>query len=96
METNTEEIIAGAITSEKYLHLFLRSREAMEVSPGTLQFYRSKLGRFLSELDPDTAQRQDIEAYLLSSRILVIGMLISGRPELSTTGVKKPSDSPAL
>lgn len=37
----------------------------MGVSPGTLQFYRSKLGRFLSELDPDTAQRQDIESYLI-------------------------------
>ena len=37
----------------------------MEVSPITLQFYRVKLGRFLSELDPDTAQRQDIEAFLL-------------------------------
>ena len=37
----------------------------MEVSPGTLQFYRVKLGRFLSELDPDTARRADIEAFLL-------------------------------
>jgi len=37
----------------------------MEVSPGTLQFYRSKLRRFLSALNLDTAQRQDIEAYLV-------------------------------
>jgi site-specific recombinase XerD len=53
------------ITDEAYLLLFLQSRQAMEVSPGTLSFYRSKLGRFLSELDVDKAQRQDIEAFLL-------------------------------
>ena len=38
----------------------------MEVSPGTLSFYRVKLGRFLSELNADTAKRQDIEAFLLN------------------------------
>jgi site-specific recombinase XerD len=54
-----------SITPNEYLQQFLRSREAMGVSSGTLQFYRSKLGRFLSELNPDTAQRQDIEAYLV-------------------------------
>ena len=48
-----------------YRYLFLQSRQAMEVSPGTLSFYRVKLGRFLSELDADTAKRQDIEAFLL-------------------------------
>jgi integrase len=37
----------------------------MEVTPGTLTFYRSKLGRFLSELNVDKAQRPDIEAFLL-------------------------------
>jgi len=52
-------------TAVDYLHLFLQSRQAMEVSPGTLSFYRVKLGRFLSELDVDTAKRQDIEAFLL-------------------------------
>jgi site-specific recombinase XerD len=52
-------------TAVDYRHLFLQSRQAMEVSPGTLSFYRSKLGWFLSELDADTAQRQDIEAFLL-------------------------------
>jgi len=52
-------------TAEKYLHLFLQSRQAMEVSPGTLNFYRVKLGRFLSELNANTAQRQDIERFLL-------------------------------
>jgi integrase len=49
----------------EYRYLFLQSRRAMEVSPGTLSFYRVKLGRFLSELDADTARRQDIEAFLL-------------------------------
>jgi integrase len=52
-------------TAVDYRHLFLQSRQAMEVSPGTLIFYRSKLGRFLSELDADKAQRTDIEAFLL-------------------------------
>ena len=52
-------------TAEKYLHLFLQSRQAMEVSPGTLNFYRVKLGRFLSELNASTVQRQDIERFLL-------------------------------
>ena len=37
----------------------------MNVSPGTEQFYRVKLGRFLSEVNPDEATRQDIEAFLL-------------------------------
>ncbi len=58
--------IANTKTAEEYLHLFLQSRQAMEVSPGTLSFYRVKLGRFLSELNADTAKRQDIEAFLLN------------------------------
>jgi site-specific recombinase XerD len=52
-------------TQEAYLPLFLQSRQAIEVTPHTLSFYRSKLGRFLSELDVDNAQRPDIEAFLL-------------------------------
>jgi site-specific recombinase XerD len=53
------------ITHEAYLPLFLQSRQAIEVTPHTLSFYRSKLGRFLSELDADSVQRPDIEAFLL-------------------------------
>ena len=52
-------------TEYDYFTLFLRSREAMEVSPGTEQFYRIKLGRFLGEVNAATAQRQDIELFLL-------------------------------
>jgi integrase len=52
-------------TERDYLSLFLRSREAMGVSPGTAQFYRIKLGRFLSEVNADKARRQDIETFLL-------------------------------
>ena len=37
----------------------------MEVSPGTEQFYRIKLSRFLAEVNADAAQRQDIELFLL-------------------------------
>ena len=56
----------GTRTERDYLPLFLRSRRAMAVTPSTLSFYRSKLGRFLSEVNADKAQRQDIEAFLLS------------------------------
>jgi len=59
-------LVPKSKTVEEYLHLFLQSRQAMEVSPGTLSFYRVKLGRFLSELNADTAKRQDIEAFLLN------------------------------
>jgi len=37
----------------------------MEVSLGTEQFYRIKLGRFLNEVNVETTQRQDIETFLL-------------------------------
>ena len=60
-----KDLVANPRTAEEYLHLFLRSRQAMEVSSGTLHFYGVKLGRFLSELDPDAAQRQDIERFLV-------------------------------
>ena len=60
-----KDLVANPRTAEEYLHLFLRSRQAMEVSLGTLNFYRVKLGRFLSELNANTAQRQDIERFLL-------------------------------
>jgi len=52
-------------TGYDYFTLFLQSRKAMEVSPGTEQFYRIKLGRFLDEVNADTARRQDIELFLL-------------------------------
>jgi len=52
-------------TEYDYLTLFLQSRKAMEVSLGTEQFYRIKLGKFLNEVNVDIAQRQDIELFLL-------------------------------
>ena len=52
-------------TEVDYYNLFIISRQAMEVSPGTEQFYRIKLGRFLAEVNADAAQRQDIEPFLL-------------------------------
>lgn len=59
------DIAANTKTVGEYLHLFLQSRQAMEVSPGTLNFYRVKLGRFLSEVNADAAKQQDIERFLL-------------------------------
>jgi len=52
-------------TSIDYFALFLQSRQVSEVSPGTLQFYKVKLGRFLAEVNTDAAKRQDIESFLL-------------------------------
>ena len=52
-------------TEHDYFTLFLRSRKATGVSSGTEQFYRIKLGRFLSEVNADKATRQDIETFLL-------------------------------
>jgi len=57
--------LAKSITKTEYLRLFMLSREAMEVTDGTLDFYQVKLGRFLSDVNPNLAQRQDIEAFLL-------------------------------
>jgi len=56
--------VAKSITPTEYLQLFLLSRETMEVTDGTLQFYKVKLGNFLSKLNPNKAQRQDIEVFL--------------------------------
>ncbi|MFH1662365.1 MAG: site-specific integrase [Chloroflexota bacterium] len=44
---------------------FLKSRQVMGVTESTLGFYRFKLGRFLLEVDPDTATRQGIEQFLV-------------------------------
>ncbi len=52
-------------TKRDYYRLFIQSRQAMQVTEGTLQFYGVKLGRFLAEVNPDVAQRQDIESFLL-------------------------------
>jgi len=52
--------------SKDYLPLFIRSRQAIEVSPTTIHFYQVKLGRYCKCLNPDKANQQDIEAFLLS------------------------------
>ena len=44
---------------------FIKSRQVMGVTKSTLRFYRIKLGRFLAEVDPDKATRQDIEKFLV-------------------------------
>ena len=52
-------------TRRDYLGLFLQSRKVMEVTMGTLKFYTVKLGRFLRDIDVDSAKVQDIERFLL-------------------------------
>lgn len=52
-------------TNINYLGLFIQSRQVIEVSPGTLQFYKVKLSRFLTDVNVDTAKRQDVESFLL-------------------------------
>ncbi len=51
--------------SRDYLALFIQSRQTNEVSASTLTFYNVKLGRFISELNPDKVTRQGIERFLL-------------------------------
>jgi len=46
--------------------LFLKSREAMGVSPKTLLYYRDRLGRFVKQCDYLEAGREDIEEHLKS------------------------------
>ena len=49
---------------KNYFKLFMQSKRAQRVTENTLVFYKSKLGKFLVELDPNAVQRQDIERYL--------------------------------
>jgi integrase len=51
--------------SRDYIALFIQSRKSYEVSEGTLKYYCIKLGRFLSQVNPDKATGQDIEKFLL-------------------------------
>jgi len=55
----------GTKAGKDYLALFLQSRQANEVSPGSLLFYKVKLGRFLAEVNTGTAKPQHIERFLL-------------------------------
>jgi site-specific recombinase XerD len=48
-----------------YISLFMQSRRAIDASEGTVTFYRVKLGRFLTEVDPDKAKPHHIERFLL-------------------------------
>jgi integrase len=43
----------------------MQSRFAQEVSPATIRFYEVKLGRFLTEINPDRARQYHTEKYLL-------------------------------
>jgi site-specific recombinase XerD len=43
----------------------MQSRLAKTVSPTTIRFYEVKLGRFLSEVNPDKVKQQHIERFLL-------------------------------
>jgi integrase/recombinase XerC len=47
-----------------YFQLFIESREAMGVTPATLEFYHERLGKFISHIDYLHATRQDINHYL--------------------------------
>lgn len=60
-----QNIMQRIKTERDYLAVFLQSRRVSEVTPSSLHYYRTKLGRFLSELNADTAEREDIEKFLL-------------------------------
>ena len=51
--------------SMNYYKLFIQSRLAKDVSSTTIRFYEVKLGRFLSEVNPDKAEQHTIEIFLL-------------------------------
>jgi len=52
--------------SNNYYSLFLQSRQAMGVSPKTLQFYKERLSPFISQVNYLKAARQDIQHFLNS------------------------------
>ena len=60
-----EEYKVSTKTEIDYYNFFMASRQSMQVSPGTEQFYRIKLGRFFREMNIDKATKQDIEIFLL-------------------------------
>jgi integrase/recombinase XerC len=49
-----------------YFNLFLQSRQAMGVSPRTLDFYKDRLSRFILQVNYLKASRQAMERYLNS------------------------------
>jgi len=55
-----------ASTASNYFELFLKSREAMGVSPRTLMFYSERLSRILTSADCTTINRQQIQEILNS------------------------------
>jgi site-specific recombinase XerD len=63
-----EALFGQAVTEpeQDYLSLFMKSREAMGVSPKTLEFYRDRLSSFILHVSYLKASRQDIERYLNS------------------------------
>ncbi len=60
-----EDYTTTVKTKRNYLNLFLQSRQTIEVTTQTIQYYQAKLGRFLREVNADKATRQDIETFLL-------------------------------
>lgn len=52
------------LTVPNYLILFLKSREAMGVSPRTLQFYKERLSRLFSQVDCTSITREQIKDIL--------------------------------
>jgi site-specific recombinase XerD len=53
------------LTKNDYLTQFMQSREAINVSPSTLKYYRSKITTFLENVNPDTAAPNDINVFLM-------------------------------
>ena len=49
----------------EYFDLFMQSRQMMKCSKGTMRYYRNKLSRFLTEIDPNKANEYHIERFLI-------------------------------
>jgi integrase len=65
MKRKPRSVADPAETGTDYLGLFLQSRRAIEVTPGSLTYYKVKLRRFMTDVDVDAARERDIECFLV-------------------------------
>ncbi len=76
----------GTRTEVDYFNLFIMSRQSMEISPGTAQFYRIKLGRFSQRLMLTPLRDRILSYFCYSSIILVTATPTTELLRLSITG----------
>jgi site-specific recombinase XerD len=60
------QMVRASMPPKDYFALFLRSREAMGVSPRTLMCYKERLSKFFGQVNYLKVNRRDIESFLNS------------------------------